>query len=56
MNNSKFENVEISNYIDHVYYINLESRPDRNEEILNEINKVGLLKFELVFSKFIVIL
>ena len=42
MNNSKFENVEISNYIDHVYYINLESRRDRNEEILNEINKVGL--------------
>ena len=33
----------IADHIDHVYYINLDHRPDRKEEILSQINKIGLL-------------
>ena len=43
MNNSKFgSSINLSDYIDHAYYINLESRPDRKEQILREINRIGL--------------
>jgi hypothetical protein len=34
---------DLNEVIDHIYYINLENRTDRKEQILSEINKVGLL-------------
>jgi GR25 family glycosyltransferase involved in LPS biosynthesis len=46
--NTNAVKANISDYIDVIYYINLDNRPDRNEEFLKEMDKIDFPKDKII--------
>ena len=55
--NEGYEHQVDLNYFDQILYINLENRPDRQKQILNEFNKIGInpskiTRIDAVYEKY----